>query len=78
MRIIYSKNNGTNISVLFPVLTEINPKTGKPFTVDEIAKKDVPTGIKYKIIQESELPTDWSFRSAWTVDEADFTDGVGE
>ena len=78
MRIVYSKNSGTNISVLFPVLTEINSKTGKPFTVDEIAKKDVPTGLKYKIIEESALPTDRSFRDAWTVDEADLTDGVGE
>ncbi len=77
MRIIYSKNNGTNISVLFPVLTEINSKTGKPFTVDEIAKKDVPTGSKYKIIEDTDVPTDRTFRDAWIVDESDLTDGVG-
>ena len=77
MRIIYLKDSGNTLSVMFPVLTEINSTTGKEFTIDEFAKKDVPTGTKYKIIEESEMPTDWSFRDAWTVDEADLTDGVG-
>ena len=43
----------------------------------EIAKKDVPTGKKYKIVEDSEIPTDRSFRDAWVVDESDLTDGVG-
>ena len=30
--------------------------------------KDVPTGYKYKIVEEEDLPTDRSFRDAWTVD----------
>ena len=48
-------------------------------TVDEeIAKKDVPTGLKYKIVENSDIPTDDSFRDAWRVDLADLTDGVGE
>ncbi|MDH2644772.1 MULTISPECIES: hypothetical protein [Acinetobacter] len=47
-------------------------------TIDEIAKKDVPTGVKYKIVEDSEVLTDRTFRDAWTVDEATLTDGVGE
>jgi hypothetical protein len=31
----------------------------------------------YKIVDVSEIPTDRSDREAWTVDEADLTDGFG-
>ena len=54
-----------------------NPDTGKIWTIEEIAAKTVPTGYKYKIVEDSDVPTDRSFRNAWTVDEADLTDGVG-
>jgi len=37
----------------------------------------VPTGVKYKIIPVSDVPTDRSFRDAWTVSESNLTDGVG-
>ena len=47
-------------------------------TVEEIAKKIVPTGKPYKIIPRSEVPTDRSFRKAWTVEDSDLTDGVGD
>lgn len=45
--------------------------------MEEIAKKDVPTGKKYKIVDDSEIPANKNFRDAWVVDEADLTDGVG-
>jgi len=76
MRIIYKQDNGT-VSVIIPTTTTINPATGKVWTAEEVAKKDVPTGYKYKIIEDADVPTDRSFRNAWTVDEADLTDGVG-
>ena len=50
----------------------------KSFTIDEIAKKDVPTGKKYKKVEDNELPANKNFRDAWVVDEKDLTDGVGE
>lgn len=45
-------------------------------TLEEIAKKDVPSGVKYKIIDESELPETRENRDFW---KADFTeyDGIG-
>ena len=55
----------------------INPATGKNFTVEECAANTVPNGKKYKIVPDSDIPTDMSFRSAWTVDETDLTDGTG-
>ena len=75
-KIIYKQDNGI-VAIIMPSLSEINPATGNTFTIDEIAKKDVPTGKKYKIISDSDVPTDRSFRGAWTVDEANLTDGVG-
>ena len=75
-KIIYKQDSGV-VSIIMPNLNEINPATGVVFTIDEIAKKDVPTGKKYKIIEDSDVPTDRSFRDAWTVDESNLTDGVG-
>ena len=76
-RIIYKQDSGV-LAVITPILTETNPVTGNPFTVEEIAAKDVPTGKKYKIVEDSDIPSSRNFRNAWTVDESDLTDGVGE
>ena len=67
----YDEVNGDGVAIIVP-----SPKwTG---TIEELAKKDVPTGKKYKIVDVSEIPSDRSFRNAWEVDEALLTDGVGE
>ena len=42
------------------------------------AKKDVPTGVPFKIVALEELPNDWDYSDAWDIDEAELTDGVGE
>ena len=34
-------------------------------TVEEIAKKSVPVGVKYKIIDKSDLPADKTWIDAW-------------
>ena len=69
-KIIYKTEDNT-VAVITP-----SPKwTG---TIEELAAKDVPTGAKYKIIDDSELPSDRDFRNAWEVDEATLTDGVGQ
>ena len=69
-RIIYRDDTG-KAHILIPAAKESR-------TVEEIAKKDGPTGKKYKIVPVSDISSDRSFRNAWTVDEADLTDGVGE
>lgn len=68
-KIIYKNANG-GVSVITPVL-----ESG--LTVEEIAAKDVPTGLPYKIVDEADIPTDRSARMRWTVNEADLTDGHG-
>jgi hypothetical protein len=34
-------------------------------TIKEIAAKDVPVGVPFKIIDASDVPTDRTFRNAW-------------
>ena len=72
MKIIYKNSNG-GVSIVIP-----SPEALKHMTIDEIALKDVPTGLPFAIVEDSEVPTDRTFRDAWTVDEATLTDGVGE
>ena len=69
MKIIYKTEEGT-VSVIAS-----SPEWSG--TLEELAQKDVPTGLKYKIVEDSGIPSDRSFRNAWEVDEAELTDGVG-
>ena len=56
-KIVYKQDSGI-VAIIIPVLTEINPNTGVAFTIEEIAAKDVPTGKKYKIVEDSDVSTD--------------------
>jgi hypothetical protein len=56
-RIIYNNDNG-GISIIVPADCGL--------TIEEIAAKDVPTGKAYNIVDVSEIPTDRTFRDAWT------------
>jgi len=67
-RIIYKDTDGT-VAVITPADCGL--------TIEQIAAKDVPTGLPYKIVDVSDIPTDRSARDLWDVDEADLTDGVG-
>jgi ribosomal protein S12 len=68
-RIIYKSSDGS--------VRIIVPADNIDMTVEEIAQKDVPTGVKYKIVNVSEISPDRTFRNAWDIDEAELTDGVG-
>jgi hypothetical protein len=70
-RIIF-KNNEGGISVIIPT-----PEALEKHGIEAIAIKDVPAGKKFKIVDAADIPSDRSERDAWTVDEADLTDGVG-
>jgi hypothetical protein len=64
--IIYTNDNG-GVSIIYP--------TGE-LAIEEVAKKDVPAGTPYKIVDTESIPEDRTFRGAW---EAEITepDGVG-
>ncbi len=66
-RILFQNLDG-GISVITP--------SGE-LSVEETAKKDVPSGVKYKIIDASDLPQDRDFRNAWEFDFTTDFDGVG-
>ena len=63
--IIYNDPETGILVEMFPCLHQINPATNKPFTVQEVADKDVPDGVSYSIVEDSIIPTDESFRGAW-------------
>lgn len=56
-RIVYQNEEG-GISIIIPADCGL--------TIEEIATKDVPTGKAYNIVDVSEIPTDRTFRDAWT------------
>jgi hypothetical protein len=57
-RIIYTQDNGTVAVVI--------PADNCDLTVEQIRDKDVPSGKTSYIIDKSEIPTDRTFRNAWT------------
>ena len=67
-RIIYKNADGT-IAIIIPADCVL--------TVEQIAQKDVPTGLNYKIVNVSEISSDRTFRNAWTIADSELTDGVG-
>lgn len=71
MKIIY-KNEDGGISIITPTSESL-----EHMTIEEIALKDVPTGLPFAIMEDSEIPTDRTFRDAWTIDDSILTDGVG-
>jgi len=69
--IIYKQDNGV-AAVIHPSAEALDAHG-----IMAIAIKDVPAGKKFKIVDAADVPTNRSEREAWTVDEADLTDGIG-
>lgn len=67
-RVIYPTADG-GIAIIIPI-------EGSGLSIEEIARKDVPAGSPFLIVDVAAIPTDRTFRSAW---EADFSnpEGVG-
>ena len=72
MKIVYENESG-GVSIITPTAEAL-----EIMTIKEIALKDVPTGLAFAIVEDSEIPTDRTFRDAWTIDDSILTDGVGE
>ena len=71
MKIIY-KNQDGGISIIHPTQEALSI-----MTIEEIALKDVPTGVAFAIVEDDSIPSDRTFRDAWTIDDSLLTDGVG-
>ena len=70
-RIIYKTDEG-GVAVIIPT-----PEALEQHGIQAIAIKDVPAGKPFKIVDAADIPSDRSQRDAWTVDEAELTDGIG-
>ena len=68
MKIIYQTEEG--LAVVVP--------TGE-LDINEVARKDVPAGVDYWIVEDSEVPSDRTFRNAWEANATDLgtPDGQG-
>ena len=75
-KIIY-KNQSSNIQSDITIKTP-SPEALETMTVEQVARKDVPTGFAYKIVDDDFVPTDRTFRNAWTINDNELTDGVGD
>lgn len=60
-RIIYPNDDG-GVSVIVP-----SPNC--ELTIEEIAAKDVPAGKPFQIVDVEDIPSDRTFRDAWTYEE---------
>jgi len=69
MKIIYQTDDGIAI---------ITPAPNCSLTDAETAAKDVPTGSAYKIVADDYVPSDRTWRNAWTIEASELTDGVGD
>ena len=57
-RILYPTPDG-GVAIVIP--------TGE-LPIEEVAKKDVPAGVPYTIVDATEIPEDRTFRAAWTAE----------
>ena len=67
MKVIYATSTG-GVAIIHP--------TGE-LPIEVVARKDVPQGVPYKIIEDSAVPTDRTFRNAWVAEPFE-PDGYGD
>ena len=72
MQKIIFKNKDNSVGIITPTQEAINA-----YGIEAIAKKDVPSGLEYKIVDEADVPSDRTFRDAWEWDTTTVPDGVG-
>ena len=68
-RIIYQNDTGG--------ITLVTPFVDCGIPLEEIARKDVPAGKAYAILDIADIPSDFTFFDAWEVDPTLLTDGIG-
>jgi hypothetical protein len=56
-RIIHPTPEG-GVAIIIPA-----PECG--LTIEQIAAKDVPAGVPFRIVEAADIPSDRTFRNAW-------------
>ena len=59
--IIFPSESGQGVVIL-------HPAPNIPWTIEQLADRDIPAGTPYKFISYSDIPNDNFFRDAWTAD----------
>ena len=59
-RIIYETDDG-GVAVIVPA-----PEYLLTHTMEELVAKDVPAGANHEIVEDGDVPSDRTFRDAWT------------
>jgi len=54
-RIIYDNGEG-GVAIIIPAVSV------------ELALKDVPAGVSYEVVDVADIPTDRTFRDAWSIE----------
>jgi hypothetical protein len=67
--IVYQNQDDGRLAVIIPA-----HESG--LTMEQIALKDVPHNVPYKVVDVSVFPTDWRFFDAWEIEMSN-PDGVG-
>jgi hypothetical protein len=70
-RIIY-KNTDNTVGILIPTNEALAFAT-----IEQIAEKDVPFELPYKIVLTADIPSDRTYRNAWEWDDTIVPDGFG-
>ena len=65
MKKIIFKNEDNSIGIITPTDEALSFAT-----VIQVAEKDVPHNLSYWIVEDSVIPEDRTFRSAWEIDES--------
>ena len=65
MKRIIFKNEDNSIGIIIPSQEALSFAA-----IEQIAEKDVPHNLPYWIVEDSVIPEDRTFRSAWEIDES--------
>ena len=72
MKRIIFKGLDNTVGVIIP-----SQEAMSKYTLVQIANKDVPYGLQWKIVDTADVPNDRTFRNAWELAEDTVFDGVG-
>ena len=72
MQKIIFRNKDNSVGVITPSQEALNA-----YGIETIAKKDVPSGLEYKIVSTDDVPSDRIWRDCWEWDTTTVADGVG-
>ena len=65
MKKIIFKNQDNSIGIITPTDEALSFAT-----IEQMAEKDCPYNLPYWIVEDSVIPTDRTFRSAWEIDDS--------